>query len=307
MKQKIFSALAWILGILAFAILTYRIYQTFTKTDFLNVLHSLHQTQNIIYLSLSLFLMPINWGIESWKWYKITLNIENIGYKNSVLAVLTGLAFGHLLPARSSEFLGKIIFYSDNNKSNIGILHFINAAFQMYVTLFFGLMALFFYFNFNVSFHKYSQVIIVTGIILFVFISWLIIYADKLYFLKKLLPSLNYQISHSLKFELLFWSVIRYIIFVIQFYFVFKIFNYTIDFNFNFIAQIGIYFLLTSVIPMVSVVEVAIRALIGIIAFHSSGNNDLQLAIITTIIWLINLAIPSIAGFVIWLSIKKNR
>lgn len=56
---------------------------------------------------------------------------------------------------------------------------------------------------------------------------------------------------------------------------------------------------------MISIIEVAVRSLIAIMVFQNTNTNDVQLTIITTLIWLINLVIPSIIGFVVWLQMFK--
>ncbi|MCX7728729.1 MAG: lysylphosphatidylglycerol synthase domain-containing protein [Bacteroidia bacterium] len=307
MYKKFIHILSWVIGIGAVIVLSNRIHHIFSKTEFDELFLVLLKQKNIAYLSAIVILMPFNWAIESWKWYKLSNVVENISYKTAVQSLLTGLAFGHLLPGRSSEFFGKILFYSDKNKVSISILHFINASFQLYITLLIGLFSLFFYGNNSLLYQKYFHIILLTCISLIALLSILIIYAEKIPVLKKYLSISSYPLTHSLKAELLVWSFIRYIVFIIQFYFVFLIFNPLQKLDLLFVTQIAVYFLLTSVIPMVSLIEVAVRALIGIIVFHPAGINDVQISFITTLIWLINLVLPSVMGFCIWLYFKQMK
>lgn len=306
MHKTLWNIIGWLLGLIAFTILMQRLYQSFSKTDLQYALYSLQNTHNIYLLSLATMLMPINWGIEMWKWYKISHVVENVSFKKAALSVLVGLAYGHLLSGRTSEFLGKWHFFSTKNRTHITVLHFINGAFQMYITLIIGTLFLLFYFKNDISHTPYAHWLIWIDLIIFLLLSILLIYADKLYLLQKIFPSLQYKIPHSLKVKLLLWSLLRYSIFILQFYLVFLIFNPHQNFNLHFISQTSLYYMLTSIIPMISIIEIAVRSLIGILAFHASGINDVSLTFITTLIWTINLAIPSIVGFIIWIYIKQK-
>lgn len=301
MNKNIIKILSWLLGIIALIILIYRIHQSLTKQGFQNSVYLLLNHQNVLYLILTILLMPVNWLIESRKWYLITQSVEKISFKTSVASVLTGLAYGHLLPARSSEFIGKLFFFSEKNKKDITALHFINAAFQMYITISAGIV--FMLFNLNIP---YSYHITFFSIIIFILLNLLLIYSDKLNFLSKKYFVFQYNISTLLKIKLITWSILRYIIFILQFYFVFLIYNAHQNLDIEFVSKLSVYFLLTSVIPMVSIIEVFIRAVIGIVTLQGLGINEIQITFITTLIWLINLAIPSIIGFVIWIFLPKK-
>lgn len=305
MKQRIFSVLSWIIGLLALFIFIYRIEQTFSESEFQSALNIIFERSHIFNLVITTILMMMNWGIESWKWFKISACVEKKSFGESIMAVLAGLAYGHLLPGRSSEFMGKILFYSDKNKTNISILHFINAAFQMYITLITGLLSVFFYLN--ILQNTYIIVILLICILLIIILTLIITYANKLYFLKRIFPSLEYQIPMKLKRELVVWSLIRYCIFILQFYFIFLVFKPEQGLNLQFISSLAIYFLFTSIIPMISIIEVAIRTLIGILVFHPLGIKEMEISIITTLMWFINLALPGMIGFILWFYFKKTK
>lgn len=307
MGKKIFGIVSWIVGIGALVVLVFRMHRVFSQSGFEIYWKVFYSSNSWIYWGISLLLMPVNWGIECMKWYKISRCVEDIGFQRSCLSVLTGLSFGHLLPGRSSEFLGKILFYSEKNRASVGVLHFINASFQMYVTVVMGLSALFFYKDIDKAYDYYIKIVGIAGFIVILLLSVIIIYADKLRLPKKFFPSLNYQLSHILKAELLAWSAVRYLVFVVQFYFIWLVFRSSQTLDLTFVSRLAIYFLLTSVIPMISIIEVAVRALIGIVVFQQSGMNDIQISLMTTLVWLINLALPSIAGFFIWMYFKRTQ
>ncbi len=299
MSKSIWKIIVIVLGIVALGVLVHRLYTTFSFCQLREIAQRIVQAHSLGYFFLTIILMPVNWTIECWKWYKVSNVVEKNNFVNAVKSLLVGMAYGHLLPGRSSEFLGKVLFYSEKNKSNIIVLHFVNAAFQMYVTIVVGLFFLLAYYGSNLFFDGHFQIIVFTAIVLMFLVSGLVFYSNRLNVLKRYFSQLDFNIENSLKIELLLLSFIRYFVFVLQFFLVFKIFHSELEFDMKFIAKISLYFLITSVIPMISVIEVAVRSLIGIFIFQEWGMNDWQITTIVSMIWLINLVLPSIAGFLI--------
>ena len=96
-----------------------------------------------LYLILAgtLLLMPVNWGIESYKWKLITSTVEPVSYSTAVKSVFSGICVGNIAPGRAMEFLAKIFFFKPGNRPVITVLHFINGMFQMLITVMFGVVA----------------------------------------------------------------------------------------------------------------------------------------------------------------------
>jgi hypothetical protein len=72
------------------------------------------------------------------------------------------------------------------------------------------------------------------------------------------------------------------------------------------LSEIALYFLVTTTIPMISVLEAAIRAAVALVVFRNSGIDDATLAITSILIWLLNIIIPSVAGYYILLRQNFN-
>ena len=68
--------------------------------------------------------------------------------------------------------------------------------------------------------------------------------------------------------------------------------------------SIAAYFMLTSLIPMISVIEPAIRAAIALFVFNSNSDNSVTIVLSSTFIWIINVVIPSAIGYMIILKEK---
>ena len=56
--------------------------------------------------------------------------------------------------------------------------------------------------------------------------------------------------------------------------------------------------------PMISVIEAPIRAAIALVVFKDAGLSDAGLALASVLIWLVNIIVPSIFGYLVLL--KQN-
>src|SRR5688572_30961137 len=84
---------------------------------------------------LAILLIPVNWGIEAYKWKLITAPIQWVSYKTATKSVYSGVCLGNLAPGRATEFLAKIIFFKIENRPKISVLHFVGGMFQLSITI----------------------------------------------------------------------------------------------------------------------------------------------------------------------------
>lgn len=263
--------------------------------------------QPSMYLNLFiiLLLMPVNWGIESYKWKLTTAQTEEISYSVAVKSVMSGIFAGNIAPGRAIEFLAKIVFFKIENRPQITILHFINGMFQMLITVVLGLCAIVYKLNTHHISNQYIYLMFGFGIALIMFFCWAILNVsfiqNKLRFIswfKKLESQQTLAFSKKLVFQLILLSVIRYVVFTGQFFIIYTSISpqaYLLET----IAAIAAYFMLTSLIPMISYIEPAIRAAIALFVFNNSSDNSLSVIMASTFVWIINVVIPSIIGYVI--------
>ncbi len=274
----------------------------------------LHNTKIISAIIITLLLMPLNWGIECFKWKIITTQVEPISFKTAIKSVFTGICLGNIAPGRAMEFVAKIYFFKSENKPSITILHFINGMFQMLITVTAGICAIAYTFNSNTN-NQSSLLfyIIIFGGVILISIFCLAIFnigyiQNKLKFikwfkLKEDAKSLSF--NKTIIISLLSLSIVRYTIFTMQFYLLYSSFSASIPF-FTSVAGIAGYFMLTSIIPMISVIEPAIRAAIALFVFNSTPENSFSIIISSTLLWIINVVLPSGIGYLIILKEKIN-
>lgn len=256
-------------------------------------------------LLLTIVLMPVNWGIESYKWKITTEQVELISYKTALKSIFSGICAGNLAPGRAIEFLAKIVFFKIENRPKITILHFLNGMFQMLITVTCGTAAILYKLN-NSNQPGNLLYIIISGGILLVILFYLAItnvayIQKKLRFIswfKQMDETEKLHFSKTLIVKLTGLSIIRYAVFTSQFYLIYHALcpETTIT---NAFTAIAAYFMLTSIIPMISYIEPAIRAAIALFVFNTSADNSVSVVLASTFVWIINVVIPSVIGYII--------
>ncbi len=171
------------LGVACVLIIYFRVRDEFGIEQQILLKQSIFNLQALLALLFCIFLIPVNWGIESKKWQLITSSVEKINFITSMKSVYSGVCLGNFAPGRATEFVGKILYFSDENKGKITVLHFVNGMIQLSITLLFGLLAISFKLSaFNSEYSWIGSSLI--GITVFLLLLFILIFYRLDYFLK---------------------------------------------------------------------------------------------------------------------------
>jgi hypothetical protein len=310
-KKIISTAIKILIGIGSFIIVYLRLKTEFTAEKISILLHAFLSQRGFIIFIICLFFILVNWGIEAFKWLLITKPIEKINYITASKSVYSGICLGNLAPGRATEFIAKIIFFKPENRAKITVLHFINGMFQLSVTYLIGLSALLF--KLNKIAEEYVWLAYTTFCISLVVFSIFIFCLIKIDYILNLITkkinknqSLNnfkYTFSKTVLFQLFGLSAIRYMVFFTQYYLLLTLFQEQ-QLSFTVFVSIAIYYLITTTIPMISIIEAPIRAAIALIVFQDLEISNSVVALTSILIWLFNIILPSIYGYIVL--VKQN-
>jgi len=323
---KIF--LNYFLGPLLFLWLSYSIYnqvkhQPDLKTSWIKIRQSL-QSAEIWDLVIIVFLMIINWSIEAWKWKISIQNVQPMSFSRSFRAVLSGVSFSVSTPNRMGEYLGRILYMEEGNRLRVISLTIVSSMSQLITTLLAGSVGLFFIRknidtgnsiegldSFWLQVLQYGVIIVLVILTGFYFrLSLIINVADKLRNNSRyawLIGSLK-DIDATLLLKLLSLSAIRYIVFVVQYFLLFRLFEADMEWWQCFWA-VSVIFLVLAIIPTFAIAELGLRGKVSLKLIGLFSTNSLGISLATVTIWIINLVLPAIAGSLLILSVKifKNR
>ena len=323
---KIF--LNYFLGPALFLWLSYSIYnqvkhQPDLKTSWIKIKQSLQSTE-IWDLAIVIFLMIINWSIEALKWKISIQKVQPVSFSRSFSAILSGVSFSVSTPNRIGEYLGRILYIEEGNRLRVISLTIVSSISQLIITLFAGSVGLFFIRknietgntmqgldSFWLQVLQYGVIIvllILTGI--YFRLSLLINLVDKLRNNNRyswLVGSLK-DIDATLLLKLLSLSAIRYVVFVVQYFLLFRLFEVNAGWWECFWA-VSVVFLVLAIIPTFAIAELGLRGNVSLKLIGLFSTNSLGISLTTATIWIINLVLPAIAGSLLILSVKifKNR
>jgi uncharacterized membrane protein YbhN (UPF0104 family) len=269
--------------------------------------------------------MIVNWSIEAQKWKISIQNIQPVSFLKSFRAVLSGVSFSVNTPNRVGEYLGRVLYMEEGNRLRAIALTIVSSMSQLIVTLFAGLIGL-------VLIRKRIETLeVVRGFdstlwlqVLQYGVGVVLIILTLLYFRLSLLTTLFEKVRsvnryvwliHSLKdvratllLKLLSLSAVRYVVFVLQYFLLFRLFEVNIEWWQSF-GAVSVLFLVLAIIPTFAIAELGLRGKVSLKLLELFSVNSLGISITTATIWLINLVLPAVAGSLLIVSIKifKNR
>jgi len=266
-------------------------------------------------LYMVFFLMVVNLCTEMLKWRIVMLPLEKVSFLNSFMAVLTGIAVSFFGPNRSGEFVGRILYLDDADKIKASIVTVLASIGQLVITVSAGCICMAFYFKHSIDslllYYPLCVILfLVSGGLVFLFIYfpyWGSRFAS-LKILKRFseyMAVLNlYKPGHFAK--ILALSFMRYLVFVHQYYLLQKIFFPATPYA-ETVQMISIIYLVLAVIPTFALSEIGVRSSVALYYLGNIISNPVAITLATLSIWIINVAIPSVAGSVFFLSVRiKN-
>ena len=233
-----------------------------------------------------LLLFLLNYLMEAIKWQKLLASWSPISIFKSYKSVLIGQAFAFFTPARSGDYVGRILLLPPGSKiKGVAQLAWSSYA-QLIITISIGSIALFF----NLPFFPWIKWFMPLGLV-----AALLVYFHPGQF-KGWLNKINkLQIENKLKLNLLVLSFLKYIVFVLQYTWAIKMLNIPIA-PIDLWIALGVLFLLLSIIPSISLTDLVIRGQIIVVLLEPYYNNSLMLICLSTIIWAVNFLLPAIIG-----------
>lgn len=309
--KKILSfSLKLAVGLLSFWVIYWRLKNDLGPEQWPLLKTTFLSPSSLLLLLSALCLMPLNWGIESLKWQHITKPIEPIPFTDAQGSVYSGVFAGNLAPGRATEFLAKILFFKPENRISVTVLHFINGMFQLSITIILGLLAMYYKtqaFTGDLAWVKYAGSI--GGLMLLLLFGWCFLNTGYIlkFVIRRILKQedatpFNYSFSRNSIIFLFGFSVVRYVVFASQM--ALLLICSGASFSVVLFVNTAIYFFITTTIPMVSFLEAAIRVAIALVVFKDLGIAVSLLALVSVLLWLINIVIPSIIGYIVLINKK---
>ena len=264
-------------------------------------------TKNIVFL---LFLTIFNWFFEILKWRILVSTIKKISFFKALEQSLGGLTASLITPNRIGDYGAKAIYFEKQHRKRIVLLNLIGNASQMGITTVVGIIGIaIFYsaYDLELNYYKVSRFLIIIVVVA----SFAAFGLQQSRFKIK-----GFSIEHLIEFiknlprriyvSNISLSLIRYIIFSFQFYFLLQIFGVDIDYKSAMIVISSMH-LLASIIPSLAVFDVLIKTSAAVYLFSFLDVDELTILSISTLMWLLNFILPSMFGSYFLLNFKVPK
>jgi len=283
--------------------------ENFIFYDFLDFL-SKNDPFSAISVVFLVFLTIFNWFFEILKWQNITFCVKTISLFESGKQCLASHTVSIFTPNKIGEYGAKAIFYSPSLRKQVLLLNLLANMAQMGITFIFGIIGLtYFISRYNVDNSYYKLFYFPAFLVLIVPFLFYAIKQSEYEFKRFSLKRINdFIVAMPLKiqFKTVLFSIIRYLIFSFQFYYLLSLFGVNMDYM-NAMIIITTMYLLSSIIPVISVFEVAIKGSIALFLFNFVHVNEIIILYVTTIMWLLNFVLPSIFGSIFVMNFKHHK
>ncbi len=265
-------------------------------------------------------LMIVNWSLETIKWRLSVRQIQEVNFFTAFKAVLSGVSFSVSTPNRIGEYLGRILYMKEGNRLKAISLTITSSISQLIITLVMGLVGILLLKNEieknGILTGIWIQVLLYgvlgTLIILTLFyfrLPWLVKWVDKLPANKRfswLIVALEH-FNATLLLQLLSLSLLRFLVFILQYYLLFRLFGVEVSLWQGWWA-VSVAFLVMAIIPTIALfTDLGLRGQVNIKLIGLFSGNHLGIGLTSVSIWFINLIIPALVGSLLILSIKKIR
>lgn len=310
----------YFLGPILFTWLAYSIYRQISQQPKLevswNIVKQSFQSYRISYLGISILFIILNWGLEAWKWKLALSGVYKISLIQSFKAILAGVSFSVTMPNRVGEYFGRMMFLPEGSRLKTISVTLVASFSQLLVTIIMGTLGLLFlkgsilraFPTFTITYQ-----FIIYGLTIMLFLLSLVYFnvVGSIELFKRwirnerylyLVEALN-NLSAGLLLKLLAVSFLRYMVFIIQYVFIFYLFGVMVTPSTIFIV-ISVVFLAMAVIPSIALVEVGLRGEISIKLLGIFTSNTLGIGLTSVTIWFINLILPAIIGSILILNLK---
>lgn len=313
------------LGPILFSWLSYSIYRQIMRQPNLELswrhLRESFHSPLLLNLFAVMILMIVNWSLEALKWKLAIQKLQPISFNKSFKAVLSGLSFSVTTPNRVGEYLGRVLYMEEGNRLRAISLTIVGSISQMIITLLMGSIGLIFLMSRIESSEMVSAiwvkgllsgvVIVLLILTLFYFrLSWLVKIIDRWPGSRKYAYLINAieDFNATILLQLLSLSAIRFFVFGIQYYLLFRLFGVDVTWWQGFWA-VSVSFLVLAIIPTIALADLGLRGEVSLKLLGLFSTNALGIGFTTVTIWFINLVFPSVIGSLLILGIKifKNK
>lgn len=267
-----------------------------------------------------LLLMMVNWLIEALKWQKLMEQVQKVSPGDAIKAVLTGITVSVFTPNRVGEFLGRVFSIRLASPLRAILATLVGSLSQLTITIILGSIgSLFFiggYSNLasNLPGAVRSTVVVLTLAVDLAIVMFFLNVSFLTNFLRSIIPRHWRRLKSYVRvfsrfrrqklLQILMMSLARYFVFSFQYLLLMRLFGISVPVA-DMLMLISVIWFVMAAIPSFALAELGIRSSVAVAVFSFySGTvlpetgNTLAIVAASSLLWIINIAMPAVAGSV---------
>ncbi|OHX66156.1 lysylphosphatidylglycerol synthase domain-containing protein [Flammeovirga pacifica] len=290
--------IALILKVIAFVFFIFALQKLITLSPWEEV-----SFQHPVFLVLALLLMPLNWGIEAFKWKRLVSPLIQLSFSSAIWSVFSGVGSSLVAGRSIGSILGRYwaLPKDMDRKKVVAPILFGQWIQGLFTYLFGGLSFFILGIDLIEGSIKFTSLLLMlfVGVVLMILVGGLWFYFPKFQYKVKDQLKLIKSYSKQLIVDVILLSGLRYLIFTLQFVLVLYTFSDGQPWWIYF-QWIAIIYLLKTITPALNMVmDLGAREISAFYIFHYFGG-DTNIALMSSlIVWGINILIPSLIGLTV--------
>lgn len=268
-------------------------------------------------------LMLVNWGLEARKWQLMILRLQPMSWYKAFKATLTGTTLAFFTPNRMGEYFGRVLYIQEGKRVKAISLTIVGSMAQLLVTLVFGAVGIRVIRDTLLMAEQgaasgvlwmdtvfYVTLLGAFTLTLFYFrLAWLVRWIEKIPRIEKLTEAIRVlgDFPNGLLLRILALSVLRYGVFIVQYYLLFAVFKVELT-EWQVFWSVSVVFLVMAIVPTIALItELGVRWKTSLQIIQLFSNNFVGILATSLAIWLINLVVPALMGSLLILNIRLFR
>ena len=313
MSRRTIQLIRWGVFLLAGTFLYLRLAGGTGGADLASAWALLGENEGALVIGGVMLLMLVNWGLESRKWRILVRQVEALSVGRAFAATIAGTSIGLITPNRVGEFVGRVLFLAPEHRVAASFATAVGSIAQFVTTVVLGLAGLMAMALRSGGEEAVPYAFGWIGLCGLVAAGTLLLYfnPDLLRAVLARVPVVRRWERHAgvlerfgpvLLLRVLGLSAARYAVFTLQFALLLGL-----------LAGIGpgqslpvipAVFLLSTLIPTVMLTELGVRGSVAVALLAAGPPSDQGVFIASLVLWVVNLAIPAVAGSLLLLVAK---
>lgn len=311
LSDKTKQYLVLLVKILVVSVAFYYIYNQLSNDetlDFHILSEVISKPENYLAIFALLCLTFSNRFVEILKWQNLSSLIKPVSVGQATKQVLSALTLGIFTPNGIGEYAGKALYFDKKDTPRVIFLNMVCNGVQVILAIVFGLIGL----SILNQFHEIipNSYLYIAYTVIAVVLTLLFTvrnFAIKGYSIQTIVDLLN-EIPKKKHRKNLALAVLRYASFTHQYVILYYLLGVEIPY-FELLCAVSAIYLMASSLPNFQFLEFAVKGSIAMFIFTALGVNQWAVALVATMIWILNIVLPISIGsyFVLTFKVKKGE